>query len=491
MKIVESIFAQDPAGVAFLLTGHGITYGRFCQDIDAMAHWLASQGVRPGSRLGILPLGDQSYWSWVTHLASIRAGAVHATLSLGGGTFEKAQELGIERLVASQRLRADAARVPILFIRPKGLASLADQMGVPHRPWPDPETESAAGRLAFTSGTTGTPRGLLWDYARMQQRIEQVRQRSRFTADTRLVVALGLMTTGGFRYPVAAWMAGAAVIRWGHPLEVPRPAPGVALKSNVMVASPINLRNHLERFPAKRWPGKDERRVLILGGRLPADTRDEALERACVSIEINYGSTETGSVAAGDAALVDRHPGAVGFARDGAEVEIVDEDQERPVLAGTPGIVRVRTSGMCEGYEGGDAPAGPFGFRDGYFYPGDLGILYPDGMLAIEGRASDVVNVAGVKLSTNDVEGRLAALPGVKDLCVVPVALKERDLLAVAAVVGNEVDLDGLSRDIKDALPRNCPFRLVRVKRIARNAMGKVPRREIAEQLRLALQEKG
>jgi len=46
-------------------------------------------------------------------------------------------------------------------------------------------------------------------------------------------------------------------------------------------------------------------------------------------------------------------------------------------------------------------------FRDGYFYPGDVGLFGPDGRLSLRGRVSEVVNVLGLKIATGGIEQAL------------------------------------------------------------------------------------
>jgi acyl-CoA synthetase (AMP-forming)/AMP-acid ligase II len=58
-------------------------------------------------------------------------------------------------------------------------------------------------------------------------------------------------------------------------------------------------------------------------------------------------------------------------------------------------------------------------FSDGWFYPGDVGSLSPDGVLSIAGRADNVVNFGGVKTTLEFVETELSRAPAVKDLAAV------------------------------------------------------------------------
>ena len=56
-------------------------------------------------------------------------------------------------------------------------------------------------------------------------------------------------------------------------------------------------------------------------------------------------------------------------------------------------------------------------FRDGYFYPGDLGVVSPDGRLALHGRVTDVVNVFGTKYAPGPIEEELQNALGAGGVC--------------------------------------------------------------------------
>ena len=107
-----------------------------------------------------------------------------------------------------------------------------------------------------------------------------------------------------------------------------------------------------------------------------------------------YGIRQRGSVDGGR--------GATGYVAPWAELEIVDHN-DRPVPAGSEGIVRIRAT--CQG-----APYPPeraaenTSFRDGWFYPGDLGRYETDGLLVLTGRTSEVINVGGLKLAPEVIE---------------------------------------------------------------------------------------
>ena len=98
------------------------------------------------------------------------------------------------------------------------------------------------------------------------------------------------------------------------------------------------------------------------------------------------------------------------------EVEVVDEE-DRVLPTGQVGQVRVRLLTGNGGYLHDDAASRAF-FRDGYFYPGDLGVFRSDGRLALHGRVSDVVNILGSKVATGPIEEALQRALQVSGVCV-------------------------------------------------------------------------
>ncbi len=478
MGIVESLQAQPADRIAVRVGGLDIGFGRFAADVLAAAALLAAKGVGPGIKAGIRagPVSNgHSYANWVAHLASLHLGAAHVSV-VEPAAVGAATQAGMIDLVIGQRGSLDDIPPALRRIefdcdpaRPIAAANDAP-----------PAADNQASRVNLTSGTTGKPKFLVWNAAMIEARVAQVADGLPLGPDTILYPLLHVRTTAGFRYPMAVWSAGGCVLL---PNDAdPRSRDEAALgRSTLICASPVQLGERLRMF-ADPWDGRVDRTIIVLGGRLPVAVRDTALAIACDNLLISYGSTETGSIAVGDCSLIDRHAGAVGFVRDGVTVEIVDQ-QKQPVTAGEPGLVRVRSDVMNHGYDGVATGAASSHFDDDWFTPGDIGRLFDDGLLAIEGRAGDTFNVGGWKVNATDLEAKLAFLPGVDDLvtCVMP--LDEGDLLTIAVVTGDKVDLKAVAERIRTKLPKGRVFHLVRIRAIPRNAMGKIPRAMIANKL--------
>lgn len=484
MTIIESIGRHPPTRVAIRVGMLDIGYGRLLADVMSAAAALYAKGVTSGAKVGIRAgsvANGHSYANWVAHLATLHLGATHVSV-VETASLSAAVQAGMIDLVIGAPKSLDD--IPPAIERVEYDCDPARPLAAASGPAP-PADQASAVRINLTSGTTGRPKFLLWDHKMIEARVAQVGARDgiggvRLGPDTILYCLLHIRTTAGFRYPLAVWRAGGCVLLPDdtEPRERDRAALG---RSTLIAASPVQLSERMRLFP-DQWEGRTERTIIVLGGRLPGAVRDAALDTACGTLLIGYGSTETGSVALGDSACIDRHAGAVGFVRDGVTVEIVGNDRS-PVAAGEFGLVRVKSDLMSDGYEAVVPGSKSSHFEDGFFYPGDSGRLFDDGLLAIEGRLTDTFNVGGWKVDAVDLEARLAFLPGIDDLaaCVMPLA--EGDLLTFAVVTRDKVDLAAVAERIREKLPNGRTFHLVRIRAIPRNAMGKIPRAMIANKL--------
>ena len=329
-------------------------------------------------------------------------------------------------------------------------------------------------RIVLSSGTTGRPRKALLTYG-------HIRARNRAAAvyglqpRTRLMATVGISTIGGFTMPLSCWAAGGTVI-----LAAPRPGQPVAhllhTNPNVLFMSPVQLGNLVDQLPAAFQPLPDLV-VYVAGSALPRALSRKARLRLTPSLWVVYGSTEAGAVTLAHAACADGKPGFTGYVLPTAQLEIVNELGER-LPSGSVGEVRIRAEGRVDGYLGEE---GSPTFREGWFYPGDLGSLGDDGSFHAVGRTAELMNLGGTKVSPGSVEEVLERVPGVLDMAVFSVA--KADGLArpcVAVVPSSGFSEQALSAQYRSAFPKLPAIHVVRVAAIPRNEMGKIMRTQLA-----------
>jgi acyl-coenzyme A synthetase/AMP-(fatty) acid ligase len=257
----------------------------------------------------------------------------------------------------------------------------------------------------------------------------------------------------------------------------------VASRVSHISVSPIGLRKILDALPAA-GVACDVRTIEIGGGVLPLPIYELAQTRLPAMVIATFGSTETGNVATAPYAAVAGRPDAAGYVLPGVTVQVVDAD-DRPLPAGTEGILRVRGLGVATGYRGDDAAAARV-FRDGWVYPHDRAILDADGLLRITGRTDDVLVVDGVKLNPRTVEEALLGLADLREAAVFGVTNDEGHTVMCAAVVPNaQLDADVFHARCQERLRGRAPAFVMQLPELPRNAMGKVQRTEL---VRMALE---
>jgi acyl-coenzyme A synthetase/AMP-(fatty) acid ligase len=254
-----------------------------------------------------------------------------------------------------------------------------------------------------------------------------------------------------------------------------------------MATSPYGLAEYLKFHESQPTFHCNFDHILIAGGALTKQLAARAWARMTPNLITTYGAAETGAVASGDARITTEFPGAVGYILPDAQAEIVDQS-DRPVRRGAEGIVRVRTVQMAGGYIG-DPETSARLFRDGWFYPGDVGYLQDDNLLVISGRHETLLNVGGDKVNPEIVEEVLSSFPAVADCAVLNIAnelgIEEIHALIVARAPFDETDL---RRYCSERLQRIfVPVRFVAVDRIPRNDMAKIERGRLRELVKATL----
>ena len=209
------------------------------------------------------------------------------------------------------------------------------------------------------------------------------------------------------------------------------------------------------------------RLCISAGAPLPSAVGERFTARFGLKVHTFYGASECGGIAYDASEEARCEDGFVGTAMSGVAISPLED-----------GRIAVRSAAAGDGYfpEAGDAA-----LRDGCFVPGDFVEWTPRGM-AIVGRASDVINVAGRKLSPASVEQCLLECPGVRQAVLfgVPSALRGEE--AVACVAGEGIDAAGVLRFCHDRLsPWQVPRDIWIVTEIAANDRGKISRRALAE----------
>jgi len=197
-----------------------------------------------------------------------------------------------------------------------------------------------------------------------------------------------------------------------------------------------------------------------------------------------YGMSETVMLTSNpyDPADGERRAGTVGRPLPGVDLRIASPDPD----SGNGGI-EVRGPNVFAGYWRLPEKTKEEFTADGWFRTGDVGHIDADGYVHIVGRAKDLVISGGFNVYPAEVEAVLDELPGVQESAVVGVPHPDFGEAVVAVVVprmGAELDGQTLIAAVKSRLANfKVPKEIIVVPDLPRNAMGKVQKKTLRDQL--------
>jgi acyl-coenzyme A synthetase/AMP-(fatty) acid ligase len=460
---IRHIARLTPDAVAIVRADDSaITYGMLESAIDRMAGHAADLGLRAGDVAGLAIQNEAT--SLILALGLARMGAASAAPSLPPDQMKLCFRFGTIAEPGEVRFNDSWLGQPA-----EGSPRAAIHPDL-----------SASCRIFSSSGTTGLTKHVSVSHELMTRRVY-----SRWLAHggrpaTRMIAA-GLGITWGFTAVLMTLWQGGTLVLFDAAAAI---ATMRRHRVNVLVASPATLKSLADMVPAGQGPLPDLMAIEVGGSKLPGLVRREAADRLCRTIVMHAGACESGGMACGPVDALDEHPDAVGFVWPDVEMQAVSADH-LPLPPGTEGILRVRSAMVAPGYYRDDAATAE-SFRDGWFYPGDIGTVWPDGVLSLHDRNADLINLGGDKISPQRIEKGLLAIPGVSDAAAFGVP-DDTGLTAVwAAVVSDTAIEDAVLDAFCDSLPSHmAPQIVLQLNELPRNENGKIRREALID---LALQ---
>jgi len=472
MNITEPIRRMarlSPDAPAVIHFGRICTYRELDSVVDRLAGRISAMGLGPGDAAGVLV--SDGYGHLVLALALARAG-VAAVISRE--VVEGVGKVALKACFMDATRAANAVTGGVMVDDGWWQSPAAGDAVAPFPSWAD---GSAACLFVSSSGTTGVPKAIALSHDRICARLHSKWLAIRVPDRPRQICTLGLESYYGFSSTLRAlWTGGlvATAIRWTDihaAIEL--------YQFNLLVMSPAQLNTLLQTMPGNAGPFASLQAIEIGGSMLPPRLADQARTRLCANIHVAYGAAESAYSAGAALAVLDQHPGAVGFVASDVEVQVVDPER-RPLPPGAEGAIRIR-SGSCIDAYWGDPEASALAFRDGWFYPGDVGQLSGDGLLSVSGRASEMINAGGVKVSPHVIENVVLMNPEVADAAAfaAPNAATGMPEIWVAVVQKTPIDMDALLAFCAQRLLQRAPRSILVVKELPRNANGKVLRDQL------------
>lgn len=475
-----------------------IGYDELLSSTTDLAATFIEAGVTKGTRVGLI-MPNCVQWVQVA-IALTRIGAVLVPLSTLLRPGELAAQLrtaAVQFLVSVEEFRGHRYLDDLRSVSPLELPALheiwpverlfQESAGTQARRMVDAMsatvTASDTLTIVFTSGSSGTPKGVIHSHGSALGAAQSSLDARRIDAETRLYLTMPFFWVGGLGSGiVSTLLAGATLITE----QLPRPETTLRLLEREQVTMFRGWPDQAEALARHPDIGAVDLSALRPGSLealLPPELRAEPGARANL-----FGMTETFGPYCGYAADTDMPAsawGSCGKPFPGMEVRIVHTDTGEPVPAGTVGMIQLRgphtLRGICRrSREDVFTP-------DGFYPTGDLGRLDEDGFLFYHGRCDDMFKVSGATVYPSEVERALRTIDGVEKAFATNVPGTGGGWRVGAAVVGRGLTADQLRAAARELLSA---FKVPTVwllfesdDEVPRGATGKVDIRRLREML--------
>lgn len=496
-------------------------YAATWERMQRVAAGLASLGVGPGDRVGLLLWNDLRHFE--CYFAVPLTGATMVQLNLRLAPQDLAYVIGHS---GARTIVVDATLLPLAEALgphlpedtrwivatdgalPDSWAGRADAMSyedliersAPIEDAPDMDERSASG-ACYTTGTTGRPKGVFYSHRATWLHAFAIAANTGMTMDDTVMLLTPMFHAQCWGLPYASVAVGARVVLPGrftmqdtallteslveHGVTVAPAAPAILLPM-------LHYLEGMEETP--HLPGLR----FLCGATEPPVALMQGFDRLMGAEIIHaYGATETSPVVSVNRlrpALAERLSEDEqwdlkryqGLVVTGVDVKVVDPmGQPLPPGERNVGEVMIRGPWITRSYFE-NPEATEKGFDDeGYWRSGDVGHLSEEGYLKIADRMKDVVKSGGEWISSIDLENHLLTVPGVSEAAVVGVphpTWQERPIALVVRTAGADLS----EEQAKAALGARfaswqVPDRVLFVDELDRTSVGKLDKKRLRQ----------
>jgi acyl-coenzyme A synthetase/AMP-(fatty) acid ligase len=450
------------------------SYAQLEAAVLGTARGFLSEAVRPGDRL-LMRLGNSVEFP-ICYLAALAADIIPVPTSSLLTAPEVAQIAAniAPRLIVTEEDLALPAAPPCPVLPVKAMRAMYDlpqaayAMGDPDRP----------GYIICTSGTSGAPRAVIHAHRAVWARRMMWEGWYVLTESDRLLHAGAFNWTytlgSGLLDP---WTRGATALIPGKAVTAETLGPLMQQHDATIFAAAPGIYRRLLRTELPPLPAL--RHGLSAGEKLPDATRAAWEEATGTPVHESFGMSECSTFVSGSP-IRPAPPGTLGYPQTGRRVAVLGEDG--PVDFTEPGVLGVskRDPGLMLGYWAAERETRQR-FRGEWFLTGDLVRMAQDGALTYLGRADDMMNAGGVRVSPIEIEAALNAHPAIIESAAAEVTVKaDTTVIAAFYVSKGAVETAELERFVADRLARyKCPRFYARVEALPKGANGKLLRRRL------------
>jgi malonyl-CoA/methylmalonyl-CoA synthetase len=474
-------------------SGERYAYADLERETARVASFLTGLGLAQGDRVAAQI--DKSPQGLFLYLGCIRAGFCFLPLNTAYQRGELAYFLQDaeprvvvcrpQMLGTFQELTHESGSAHLYVLDADGRGTLTDAIAGAKTDFAEPAL--GANDLAviiYTSGTTGRSKGAMVTHGNLTSNGAVLKDYWRFTEGDVLLHALPTFHVHGLFVGIHPILLAGARILFHRKFD-PKAIIGALPRATAMMGVPTFYVRLLAEPGLTRELVRHMRLFVSGSAPLLLDTFNEWTARTGHTILERYGMSEAGMITSNPYDR-ERRGGTVGFPLPGVAVRVVDDGQA--LGPGKPGVVEIKGPNVFAGYWRMPEKTKEEFTADGWFRTGDVGQWSDDGYLSIVGRAKDLIISGGYNVYPKEIELVIDAIPGVVESAVVGVPHPDFGESVTAVVVrqkGATIDDAAVIAHVKSQIANfKVPKRVVFVEDLPRNAMGKVQKNVLRDQLK-------
>ena len=499
-----------PEALALVVGPQRVSYAALDGLADRVAASLQRDGLAPQQVVAICGASSVAYLA--VFLGALRAGLAVAPLApsaTAAQLLEMARDAGAQRLFIDSDVAAALAgaglsmpaNLPVTRLETLeslgGLESAADEpawlLPTPARPAPVVIDPAWPFNLIYSSGTTGTPKGIVQAHAMRWAHVQRAAL-SGYDDQTVTLIATPLYSNTTLVAVIPTLAQGGCVVLMPKFDALRYLQLAQAERATHTMLVPVQYQRLMARPDFDQYDLRSFRHKFSTSAPFHAELKADVLARWPGALTEYYGMTEGGGTVILQAHLHPNKLHTVGQPSEGHDIRLIDEDgvelpQEPGLASAVSGEVVGRSPGMMSGYHGRpDLTAAAEWFDlEGrrYIRTGDVGRFDEDGFLVLQDRRKDMVISGGFNIYPSDLEAVLRAHPAVADAAVVGVPSVQWGETPVAFVVRRADHLeDGETLRAWANAQLGKTQRLSALKLVTelpRSAIGKVLKRELRD----------
>lgn len=463
-----------------------LTYKKLFEKVQTEAAILQEHGVGCSDKIAVLAVSRVDYV--IAYLAVQYLGAVSVPIdkSLGLAAIEQiCEQTQCKLFIGDENQKPDS----ILFVSLKNLTKqvLAEDCAktVSLARIEDPEQPS---EMLFTSGTTGVPKGVVLSYRAIAASMENTSNGNGLKQEDTMLLPLPLGHSFGMRVLRACIHTGASIVLqngFAFARDTQRSIDTFFCTAMSCVPASLGVMELQMKEKLPEILGKLRYIEFGAGSLSPQKKRELMANLPNTEIHNTWGSTETGgAIFLNLASNPDKYT-SIGKPLESVTVSIYKEDGTQVIGYGPEEVGRMRLKGDLEmsGYWKRE-PETAAALVDGWLVTNDLVYRDEDGFIYMLGRADDMINTGGEKVSPVEVENIASGYEQVKECACVGAPdpkgiLGEIPVLFVVSKSG-QFDENGMTKYLSERIERfKLPQAYVMLEELPRNRMQKLDRREL------------